>query len=533
MTNPALGPSFLPTATFPTLPLAQISQDEAQIANQLAMRLFEQLPVLQVNDLYYGGLQKLQDLGIAVPPSLANLRTIVGWPRIGIDALDERLTIEGFRYPGTTQVDDEMQLIWQTNNMDSEHTLVNLDALVFGRSYLIAGVRDDDSDIPLLTGESPLNMTAIYDPRLRAVTAALQIYLDSDFTSDTYGQEVAALYLPGKTLQMARSSTIPGAVPLGKWELIERDDHGFKGVPVVRVANRQRTGNRNGMSEITEEIKNWTDIGCRTALAMDIGREFYAAPRRYVLGLSEDDFRKSDGTKVPAWQSYMSRIWTAPRSEDGQLPQVGEFKTGDPVAYTSLLDECRKELSGMFGLPPHYFGLNSDGNPASADAIRANEARLERRAKRKTVVLSDPYEDAMRICLAIRHGGELPDKAARIEADWADVATPTPAATADMLTKLIAEGALPARSDVVGKRAGFNATERARIESDWAKDPGAELMAAVQSNVLPKQLTALHRFIAAIEGMAQLDGDLAAGLGQQPPAPPADAPPIPATPASS
>ena len=244
MTNPALGPTFLPTATFPTLPLAQLTQDEAQTANMLAMRLFEQLPVLQLNDLYYGGLQKLQDLGIAIPPALQNLRTVVGWPRIAVDAIDERLTIEGFRYPGKTQVDDDLADIWQSNNMDSEHTLVNLDALVFGRAYLIAGVREDGS--ALLTGESPLNMTALYDPQMRAVTAALQIYLDSEFTSDTYGQEVAALYLPGKTIHMARTSTVPGAVPLGKWQLIERDDHGFEGVPVVRVSNRQRTGNRRG-----------------------------------------------------------------------------------------------------------------------------------------------------------------------------------------------------------------------------------------------------------------------------------------------
>ena len=231
---------------------------------------------------------------------------------------------------------------------------------------------------------------------------------------------------------------------------------------------------------------------------MDIGREFYAAPRRYVLGASEDDFNRADGTPVDALTAYMSKIWALPRDEDGQLPQVGEFKTGDPTAYTNLLDECRKELSGMFGLPPHYFGLNADGNPASADAIRANEARLERRAKRKSVVLSDPYEDALRMCVLIRDG-KLPDGASRIEAEWADVATPTPAATADSLTKYMAEGAIPPTSDPVLRKAGFSAAERARIAEDRKSDPGAEFLAAVQSEIVPKQITALRRLLAALQ----------------------------------
>lgn len=511
MTTPTLGGSaFLPVATFPTLPLAQLSPDESQVANFLAMRLFDQQPFLQLSGLYYDGLQKMQDLGIAIPPSLSNLRTVVGWPKIGVDSLDERLCIEGFRYPGATDVDDDLADIWQSNNMDSEHTLINLDAMVYGRAYIVVGLDDDGQAV--MTGESPLNMTALFDARMRKVTAALQIYLDSDFTSDMYGQEVAALYLPGRTIHMARNATSGGA-PIGQrgqWEIFDRDNHGFPDPPVVRVANRQRLGNRDGLSEITAEWRNQTDMGCRTALAMDIGREFHAAPRRYILGASEENFQKADGTPVSAWQTYLSQIWAIERDENGELPTVGEFKTGDPAAYTKLLDECRKEMSGLTGCPPHYFGLNSDGNPASADAIRSNEARLEKRARRKQVVLSDAYEDAMRLAVLVRDGS-LPDQATRIEADWADPSTPTLAATADALTKYMAEGAVPPTSDVVLKRAGFNAAERARMVKDREKDPGQQFFAEAMAEVGPKEIVALRRLLKAINDPTLTDPSLAVG----------------------
>ena len=504
MTNPALSPSFLPTATFPTLPLAQLTEDESRVANFLAMRLFDQQPYLELRGLYYDGLQKMQDLGISIPPALSNLRTVMGWPQVGIDALDERLCVEGFRYPGGTEVDDDLTGIWQDNNMDGEHQLVHLDALVYGRAYVVVGL--DESGQSVMTGESPLNLSALWDARMRTVTAALQIYLDADFTSDMYGQEVAALYLPGKTIHMARNSTAGGA-PIGargQWEIFKRDNHGFERVPVVRMANRQRLGNRDGLSEITPAWMNVTDAGCRTVLGMEVGREFHAAPRRYVIGASEANFQKADGTPVSAWETYLSKIWAIERDEAGEIPTVGEFKASDPATYTKLLDQYARFMSSLTGLSPEYLGITTNGNPTSADAIRASDARLERRCRRKQMTFSEGWEEAMRLAVLIRDGA-LPDNATRIETDWADPATPTPAATADALTKYVSVGSIPPASDVTLKRAGFSANERLRLAQDRAADPGQEFLAEVQSEITPKEIVALRRMLKALQDPSLTD----------------------------
>src|SRR5665213_2268000 len=162
-----------------------------------------------------------------------------------------------------------------------------------------------------------MNMTALWSPRMRRCTAALQIYLDTDFTSDMYGQEVAALYLPNSTILMGRPAVTTGAQE--KWTLLDRDDHGLRRVPVVHMSNRSRLQTPDGLSEITPEWMNTTDSANRTLLAMELGREFYAAPRRYVLGASEDAFQTSTGGATSAWDAYMSKVWAIERDPEGNV----------------------------------------------------------------------------------------------------------------------------------------------------------------------------------------------------------------------
>ena len=488
MTANALSPLFMaPTAVIPSLPSLGLSDAEQGAANWLGMRLFEQRPYLELRGLYYDGMQKMQDLGISIPPALVGLRTVVGWPMIGVDALDNRCVVEGFRFPGATEVDDDLQGIWQANKLDGESRLTHLDALVYGRSYNIVGLGDDTTGgQPLITSESPLNMIATYDARMRRVSAALQIYLDTDFTSDMYGQEVAALYLPDRTIYMARQSSAgnPAAV---KWDITERDDHKLGRVPVVRMANRQRLSNRTGLSEISAAWMNTVDSACRTMLGMEVGREFFSAPRRYALGVTEEAFQNADGSAKSAWDTYLHKVWMIERDEDGNLPTIGEFKASDPSVHTKLMDEYAQIMAGNMGVPPHFLGIYTQGNPASADAIRSGYEELTSRSLRKHTAFSDDWEETMCLSLLIRDGS-LPDNAYLLETDWRDPAPQTIAGTSDAITKQIAAGAIPATSDVTLKRLGYSAVERARLAQDRAVDQGTSMLEEIAHSMEAKAL---------------------------------------------
>jgi hypothetical protein len=185
----------------------------------------------------------VQNLGISVPDVLAGVRTVVDWPRTVVDRLVERASeIDGFRMPGATEIDTELQEHWQANDMDAEFPLVQQDSLVGGRGYMIIGSPDEPGESPIVTVESPLNMAMMWDPRRRMVTAAYQSY-------EVEGVYRAALYLPDVTISMSREET-------GAWVVDNRDDHRFGEVPVVRFSNRSRSSDREGCRR--SPARSWT-----------------------------------------------------------------------------------------------------------------------------------------------------------------------------------------------------------------------------------------------------------------------------------
>jgi len=430
------------------------------------------MPVLNLADAYYNGNQLIRDLGISIPPQVRGLHTVVGWPRVAVDALDERLDVEGFRYASSSDGDDELWNIWQANNLDEESQLAHLDALIYGCSYASVGTNDDGS--PLITVESARDMSVLWDPRWREITAALRVY-----GGDEYGRQLqATLYLPNETIFLAQNGS-------GWSETGERDEHNFGVVPVARLANRQRVADRDGRSEITTELMSLTDSGCRTLLGLEVAREFYAAPQRYILGASESAFVDADGNPKAAWDVYLGRVLGLERDEDGNAPQVGQFTPYDPSAYTKIMDELRKEVAALTRLPASMLGETSQ-NPASADAIRSAENGLVRKAERCQRAFSGGWETVMRLALRVLHEGDLPTEAQNIETLWAKAATPTPAATTDSITKQIAAGAIPATSDVTREGLGYSVVERQRLKIDDKTSAGEELLAQLAHSVIAK-----------------------------------------------
>jgi hypothetical protein len=459
-------------AAIPTLPTLALTDDEQSLVERLNNQRSVIEPTLRQLDSYYNGHQLIRDLGISIPPQMRGMQVGVAWPRITVDALEERLDVQGFRYASSADGDDELWDIWQANNLDEESQLAHLDALVYGRAFACVGVNDDDS--PLITVESPRHMSVLWDPRWRAITAALRVY-----GGDEYGQHVqATLYLPEQTVYLAQEGT--------GWVVSDRDRHNLGQVPVARLANRQRVSDRDGRSEITPEIMKITDAACRTLIAMEVAREFFAAPQRYVLGASEEDFKGPDGSNKSPWETYLGRYLALTRDPDSdQLPQVGQFTANDPSAYTKILDALTEQMATASDLPPYRLGRTT-ANPASADAIRSAENGLVKKAQRRQVAFSGGWENVMRLALRMTNNGDLPDEARFIETLWADAATPTPAATTDAVTKQIAAGAIPATSDVTRERLGYSVIERQRLAIDDKAAGGTEFLAQLAHSVLAK-----------------------------------------------
>ena len=273
---------------------------------------------------------------------------------------------------------------------------------------------------------------------------------------------------------------------------------------IVRIPNRPRTYNRDGASEITPEIMSITDAASRTMLGLAVAGEFYSAPQRYILGADESAFQAPDGTAKTGWETYLGRVLALEPNGEGIAPTVGQFTAYDPSVFTKVIDSYAQRMSALTGLPPYMLGF-ATANPTSADAIRAGEGELIRRADHKTVMFGKGWRDVMKLALLVRDGS-LPDNAEKITTVWSSTATPTIAATTDAIFKQITMGYLPATSDVTGEALGYTAIQRERIEIDRATDQGQSMLQEIAHSLDAKAFRADKALTAdAAQGAGQPD----------------------------
>jgi len=505
------GGFLISIATLPSLPLSQLSEHEAELVDQLAAQVNERRFRLEIHNSYYDGLMQIADLGISIPPPLRRLHTVIGWPRVIVDSLEERLDVEGFRYSDGMDADEDLWDIWQANDLDNESQLAHLDGLVYGTAFIAVGSNDSPSGQPIVSVESPMDMACLYDARTRTITAAFR-----SFISWRGQQSSATLYLPDETISLIQ---IPGEDDTFDWQVVDRDLHELGKVPVVRMANRARITDRYGRSEITPEVVSITDAACRTLMSLDVAREFYAAPQRYILGVAESAFQDADGNAKNAWETYIGRILALERGPDGEVPTVGQFTPYSPAAFTDVVDQYAKIITSITGLPSEYLGITT-ANPSSADAIRMNSDRLINKVRRKQRAFEGAWEGAMRLALLIRDGNVPPD-ALSMETLWRNPEIPTPAATSDAIFKQVQSGSVPPTSDVILERLGYSALDRRRLAADRAKDQGEAFLAELSQSLVAKAARTDKALAADITDTGTAPGLPASKIPQAPAAAPA------------
>src|SRR5664279_6111516 len=89
---------------------SSLSDDEQSLVSRLVLQVQSKRYALELHNAYYEGTFRIQDLGISVPPAMRGVRVAMGWPRVAVDALDERLNLQGFRFPDSHDLDAGLML---------------------------------------------------------------------------------------------------------------------------------------------------------------------------------------------------------------------------------------------------------------------------------------------------------------------------------------------------------------------------------------------------------------------------------------
>jgi hypothetical protein len=426
-------------------------------------RLFNKLKVYDgpnsIRREYLEGKNKIRDLNISIPPQLKNVKTSIGWAKKVVHAIEERLDFNGWLYNGNDDVKSFLDKLYKDNNLQSEQSMVHRDSLSYGKGFIVLGKGTVSFGEPevLVTIEPPTKMTGEYNLRTRRLERAVSI------NRDEKGQAVSgALYELNQTVYFE---------VVGKnFVEIDRDEHNLGFVPVVEFINNRESGSTKGHSELTESIMSHINGAERTLLAMTVASEFFSAPQRYIIGTESDPFVDNDGNQITnAWEAIIGRVLALPaNAETGTNPTVGQFSSNSPEPFIQQVKLYASLVSGETGIPASQLGLNSEGNPASADAIRSSESSLVKTVERKQSQYSSSWNEVAKLAILIQFG-ELPEDMDTLGSRWEDAATPTISARADAIVKYIQAGVLLPDSDVtLDKISILNDSEKEQVRREFA-----------------------------------------------------------------
>jgi hypothetical protein len=276
---------------------------------------------LQNLEAYYRGAQPLNflhpDLDEESRQRLWSL--VINWPRVVLDALEERLDVEGFRL-GSKELDEQAWNIWQDNDLDVWSQQCHLDAMLYGRSFAMVWPSKDDPSKPCITIESAAQFAVEYDPTTRRIIKAAKQWTEGD-------ERFVTLYTPTRVERWYAQS---GADSQAEWRLRTDPVPNLYGVvPVVPFVNRPRLTTPMGESELTDVIP-LADAINKLATDLMVAAEFHAMPRRWATGMDLGVGPEAEGLSREKLRELWSkaagdRVWTnsSPDGAFGQFTEAG------------------------------------------------------------------------------------------------------------------------------------------------------------------------------------------------------------------
>lgn len=411
---------------------------------------------------YYQGKQRVEHLGMAIPPAARQFLVLTDWGRVVVDTKAERQQVRSLVLPGEETADPQLRAIWDGSNLDAHVAMFNRDAKIYGRAFLSVGSNEADPSMPLVRVESPREMTAFVDVRREVVTAAARFYggtaMDPSPTHVT-------LYQPNATVWVEKGSD-------GRWYEVDRDVHGLGVVPVLMHINRRMSSGWVGSSDISTAVRTIIDSGARSLTLMQFAQEAHGIPRIFMTGVSRGDFMDANGKPIPQFEAYFDAIHMLSKAEG----KVGQLTAADLKNFETAMSVYRAQMVTATGYPSWYFG-DTTIQPPTEGSVVGSESRLLMSVQQENVEAGKTLGWAMGLAMRFATGEWVEGN--RVKVEWHNPATPTIAQRADAVVKMRQSGIVSREGawDELGWSEARKAKERAYFEAE-ASDPALERITA-------------------------------------------------------
>jgi hypothetical protein len=449
------------------LTIPGLTEDENVILARLQAALAAKKRINDKRSLYHDAKQVVQHLGIAIPPALQTVETVIEWPATAVEALENRIDLDGFVIPGASTTDLGIDQIVDDNRLMLESVQAHTSALKYGPAFLAVLAGDAGEPDVVMRTLSATSTTGLWDANRRRLAAVLSI-TDADAT----GLREFILYLPDVVITAFRDGSV--------WS-IEREPHSLGRCPVSLLPFKPSPESPFGRSRITQGVMTTTDRAVRTLLRMEVSAEFYSAPQRYILGADASAFQDANGNTLPGWAALVSSMLAVGRDDNDELPTVGQFPQMTMQPHMDMVRSDAAVFAGMTKIPVNMLGIIHD-NPASDAAMHTAYLALNKEAERAHIPFGYGWVDAMKMAVEIRDGAAAAEALTGLRAKWRNPATPTKGEASRAVVEQVAAGILPPDSEVTLEQLGYDDVTIQRIIADRRRSQaGSRLDALVNA----------------------------------------------------
>ena len=431
----------------------------------LLVALHDRTEATKIYDEYYEGEHKLAFATSKFRKTFGDLFSEFAdnWCGLVVDAPEERLNVEGFRFgvdDDRLQGDTKAWEMWQRNQLDAFSQQGHLEALIWSNASVMVWQQDDQAKI---TVEHPSQVIVAHESgSVSRRSAALKAWTD-DFTGDLF----VNLYLPDVIWKWRRPASTTKLSGAG--EFVERDDSQLENplgvVPIVPLVNKPRLL-RPGQSEIRAVVP-MQDAVNKLVADMMIASEFQSFRQRWATGIEIPVMYDDDGKPLPAdqqeaavWKHAIDRLWY---SEDPETT-YGEFDVTDLKSFVTGIEMLVQHIASQSKTPPHYFYLS--GQFPSGESIKSAETGLVAKVLRKQRFFGEGWEEVMRLGFAIE-GDRVRAQDDFAETIWSDAESRTESQHVDAVIKKRSVG-IPLKQ--LWEDLGYTQVQIARFEQMLAEE---------------------------------------------------------------
>ena len=424
---------------------------------------------------YYESDVAAKYIGIETVPESVNVEECCSWPKKAVTSVSERSRFDGFVF-ASGGADMALSRAVLDNALVGSYSRHVSSELLHGCMFATVGRIGSDAAVRFHTAETA---AATWDEAAGRIGSGL-VLADRRRTPWSPKQAVPVqvnMHLPGRVVVLRREDVArwvaePMETPLDR--------------PMMEAFAFRATGIKPfGESRISKPVMTITDDVIRTLANMAVSGAFYAAPQKYLLGLTDEMYDKLSKDK---WSTFVGELLMSTRGENGEVPTFGQLSAASPQPYIDMLRTYAQLFSAATGVPVNSLGIVQD-NPSSAQAIESSREDICLAAEDLNESSKESLRNVALMAMAVAENkriDELTDDQKSVMACFKNPSMPSVVSQADAATKIAAVDQGFAGTSVFYRMLGFDEATITQVNNEKAKNRAS---AAVAALLAPKEAT--------------------------------------------